>query len=102
MRTYRIFVGTGENKRHEKIDNVPLRLKQCASFLSSIFGGCTIIPAIGAWNETPEKLIEEESVIFEISTDKPQKINKAAKMLKNIFEQNSVLVSSMATESRFL
>ena len=94
MKQVRYYIGTGEDKKHNKIDNVASKLQKCASFLSENFGGCSVFEGFGYWKEDTGYTARESSVMIEIITGADNKeIASAGRKLKDIFQQNSVLMS---------
>lgn len=98
METVRFYVGIGYDKDNQPVLNAGEKQRECAEYLSSLFGGCTVLSANGYWKHEGQ-LVREPSIDFEVVTDKEHFLIEAAQTLKRVFNQTSVLMTKQAVVS---
>lgn len=99
METVRFFVGMGFDKDGQPVTHAGAKLRECAEYLSQLFGGCTVLDGSGYWKDEKGLLIREPAIDFEIVTDKEHLLIEAATTLKRVFNQTSVLMTKQQVES---
>jgi len=97
------YVGTGYDKDNEPIKDVLKRIERCAAYISSRFGGCSVIDGVRGHWLFKNKLISEDTKIFEVITDADdKKVREAAELLRDALNQTSVLVRKQEIQSEFI
>jgi hypothetical protein len=99
METVRFFVGMGYDKDNQPVTKAGEKLRECAEYLSALFGGCTVLDGSGYWKDERGMLIREPAIDFEIVTDKEHLLIEAATTLKRVFNQSAVLMTKQKVES---
>lgn len=95
-----IYVGLNDqNGKAVSKNKADKAFTEVVNSLTGVFGGCTLISAVGAWGAH-----REDSVIISVITELPndtaiEEIHACAVYLKNTLNQAAVLVTKTALEN---
>lgn len=104
MRKYEITFGTEVAGDGTLLDRTDERLEEIRHNLAVTFGGYTETRHRGGYLHRDGRLVEEESITFSIAgdDDKEDTIKGVAVVLKQAFQQESVLVVSYPITGEFI
>ena len=93
MNKYNLYFATNKAKQ----------LKKILSLSADIFGGYTLTNAVGGWSDSNGKLIEEDSYILTILTDKYNDIRRLPDYINYIAkQQTTILTEDKQTNIKFI
>lgn len=101
VQTVRFFVGIGYDKNNQPVLKAGEKIRECAEYLSNLFGGVTVLDAHGYW-KNENQLVREPSIDFEVVTDKEHFLMDAAETLKKVFNQSAVLMTRQPVEMQMV
>lgn len=106
MRQITLYVGTEFDKRHEVIASGTRKanLLVVKSRLAQEFGGYSIDEVSGGYRHDDGSLAEEKAARIEVTIpeDKLSAFREIARWIRDLFNQESVLVNTQVVESAFI
>lgn len=97
-----LFVGLNDmNTKHQEIATVDA-YKIASNIFCAYTGGATISEAMGVYTHDDGTIITETSLRCEIYGAEIGAIMRAANELKTAFNQESILIESVETSSKFI
>lgn len=97
---YVMYVGTNDKDTNEPVFTPEESMEKTKDILLQHFGGYTIQEANGGWVDGDKEYREYTMVIYLSDTD-PDSVHNAAKELKDVFNQSSILIQANETTTEF-
>lgn len=103
MKVFTLYVGTGFDKDHAPI-HAPAMLSLVKSKLAEQYGGYSLDEVKGGYMHADGKLAEEPSARIEVLVDdnRADEFKQTAKWVRDLFQQESVLLNCQTVESAFI
>lgn len=96
MKRIEISVGQEFDKHNRPMSGLEYKRKAALKTASELFGGCSASFVSGGWINPYGQLVEEQSLVIIIYTDKSADVVlDFAELLGDLFSQQSVVVASM-------
>lgn len=101
MKKFILYVGLNDqNTRHQEISTLDA-YKMATNIFVEITGGATITEAHGIYTHDDGTIVTETTLRCEIFGSDTATIEKVAQLLKTAFNQESIAIEEIETNSRF-
>lgn len=102
MKKYTLYVGLNDkDSKHQEIATLDA-YKVASNIFCTYTGGATISEAVGVYTHDDGTIITETSLRCEVYGAEIGAIMRAANELKTAFNQESILIESVETSSKFI
>jgi hypothetical protein len=101
---YKVYIGTGFKANGEAIPHAQYAedIQQLDDAAIHAFGGFSRNRVAGGYLNKAGAYVVEDSAVYEISTTDARAVNAFAALARELFEQESVMVSSVASNETFI
>lgn len=102
MKKTTLYIGLNDkDTKHQEIATLDA-YKIAANIFTAYTGGATISEAVGIYTHDNGETVTEKTLRCEVYSTNTEAIRTAANALKQAFNQESILIESVETESAFI
>jgi len=103
MRAVRYYVGTEFDKDNKPIKDIEKKTVEVKRLVALAFGGSTMFNGDGSWQDNNKDIVNEKALTVEVLTGASDKeLRKMAGILRDVFNQESVLMTTQRINSEFV
>ena len=100
----KIIIYAGLNDKDSKMQEIGTldAFKIASNIFAARVGGATISEAVGVYTHQDGDIVTEKTLRCEICSDDLEAVHRAALELKNALNQESIMIETVRTDSRFI